>query len=1028
MIILQVPGVELEKKVREKWRKNETFHRSISNREGEEPFVFYEGPPTANGLPHAGHALGRTIKDFVARYKTMRGYQVIRKAGWDTHGLPVELEVEKQLNIRGKEQIEAYGIENFIQKCKESVFAYENEWKQFTESLGYWVDMEDPYVTLSNEYIESVWNILSTIHEQGYLYKGHRVVPYCPRCETSLSSHEVAQGYKDVSDLSVTAKFKVQGSSNEYFLGWTTTPWTLPGNVALAVNPDMKYVKVKLGSKIYILAERLLDMVINQEYEIVEVMNGSSLIGLLYEPLFDFVEVEKGYEVIGADFVTETSGTGIVHLAPAHGEDDYKAVEENHFDFVNVVDSQGRYKEEVTPLAGRFVKDCDVEIIKMLSTRNLLFNKEKYEHSYPHCWRCDSPLLYYAMEGWFVKTTALKEKMIENNQDIDWYPSHIKNGRFGNFLNSLVDWNIGRNRYWGTPLNVWICKQCGKEKAPNSISEVNDLSVDPLDTSLDLHKPYVDQIVLSCSCGGEMYRTKEVIDVWFDSGSMPFAQYHYPFENRDLFEKQFPADVVIEGIDQTRGWFYSLLAVSTLYTGKSSYKRALSLGHILDEHGQKMSKSKGNALNPTELMNEFGADSLRWALLADSSPWNNKRFSKKTVSLAKSKVIDTLFNIYSFYKLYADIDHFDPEQDWSDKKSTLDQWILSRLNTVIEEVTQSLDDFEVTRGARAIATLVEELSNWYVRRSRQRFWNKGMTEDKKAAFSTLYEVLKKLTQLMAPYTPFIAEEIYSKLMNDSVHLSDFPKTNNQMIDEQLEEDMSAVLQVIEQTRSLRNSTGLKTKQPLAQLVVKPTEGSSGTNLYKYSSIIKEEVNIKNIIFTDDVSDLMKTEFKLNFPVLGPKLGKKIGEVKRIIERLTDEEKEQFLQKQLLQITLESGERIELKKEDVIINKEGKESFVVFEGDQYVTILDTDLTEELKDEGLVREFIRVVQTYRKELNLPVDLRIDLYVDTDREFKQILKEYNDLIETNLILQDIYFEVQPNMKKVSVEDFVVNLHIDS
>ncbi|WP_425516495.1 isoleucine--tRNA ligase [Ornithinibacillus massiliensis] len=1020
-------SMEREGRVRKKWEEDGTFQRSIANREGRETYVFYEGPPTANGLPHAGHALGRTIKDFVARYKTMSGYQVLRKAGWDTHGLPVELEVEKLLNIRGKDQIEEYGVENFIQKCKESVFTYENEWKQFTKALGYWVDMDDPYVTLTNDYIESVWNILSTIHEKGYLYKGHRVVPYCPHCETSLSSHEVAQGYKDVSDLSVTAKFRLMDKTNEYFLGWTTTPWTLPGNVALAVNPKMNYVRVKQGTEIYILAESLVTTVLQEDYEILEVVAGKDLIGLSYEPPFDYVAVKNGHKVLGADFVTDSSGTGIVHLNPAHGEDDYKVIHDNNFDYVNVVDSKGRYKEMVSLLAGKFVKDCDVDIIKMLSQKNRLFAKQKYEHSYPHCWRCDSPLLYYAMEGWFIKTTAVKEAMQANNQEVEWFPSHMKDGRFGNFLNNMVDWNIGRNRYWGTPLNVWVCKTCGKEKAPSSIKELRKLSAAEVPADLELHKPYVDKVQLACSCGRRMERTSEVIDVWFDSGSMPFAQYHYPFEKKDMFNKQFPADVVIEGVDQTRGWFYSLLAVSTLYTGQSPYKRVLSLGHILDEDGQKMSKSKGNALNPTELIQEFGADALRWALLADSSPWNNKRFSKKTVSQAKSKVIDTLLNVYTFYTMYAEIDQFDPSRDVGGVQTTLDRWIVSRLNTVVKEVVQSLDAYDITRGARSITVFIDELSNWYVRRSRQRFWSSGMTDDKRSAFSTLYEVLTKLSQLMAPYTPFVSEDIYTNLVNDSVHVSDYPKPEESLIDIQLENDMNAVLEIIELTRSARNITGIKTKQPLANLAVIPTDAIL-SNLHHYSPIIKEEVNVKGLEFRKDFRDLLQLHLKLNFAVAGPKLGKSLGEVKNILEKLDDQLKARFVEGGELQLTLQSGEPVNLTKEDILLEKTAKDGYALGEGTNFIILLETTVTKELKEEGLVREFIRAVQSYRKELNLPVDLRVVLYIQTDSWLQEVLVKFAPLVERNLIIKAVHFEHKPMMRSFQVEEYEVKLYIQS
>ncbi|GIO21459.1 isoleucine--tRNA ligase [Oceanobacillus sp. J11TS1] len=1019
-------SAERELRIRERWEKDRTFQRSITNREGRETFVFYEGPPTANGLPHAGHALGRTIKDFVARYKTMSGYQVLRKAGWDTHGLPVELEVEKQLNIRGKEQIEEYGVENFIAQCKKSVFTYENEWKQFTNALGYWVDMDHPYITLNNDYIESVWHILSDIHKKGYLYQGHRVVPYCPHCETSLSSHEVAQGYKDVTDLSATAKFQIKGKDNEYLLGWTTTPWTLPANVALAVNPEMDYVRVQMENEIYVVAKSLVQNVIKKNYEVLEVIKGQDLIGLSYTPPFDYVTVSNGHKVLGADFVTETSGTGIVHLAPAHGEDDYKTIQENQLDFINVVDTKGRYKDVIKPLAGKFVKDCDVEIIKMLAKNGLLFDKEKYEHSYPHCWRCDSPLLYYAMEGWFIKTTAVKEKMVENNQGVEWFPAHMKEGRFGNFLDNMVDWNIGRNRYWGTPLNVWVCEDCGAQKAPSSIKELKELSINPIPENIELHKPYVDKIHFACSCGGTMHRTTEVIDVWFDSGSMPFAQYHVPFENEALFHSQYPADIVIEGVDQTRGWFYSLLAVSTLFTGKSPYKRVLSLGHILDENGQKMSKSKGNALSPIDLINEFGADALRWALLADSSPWNNKRFSKKTVSQAKSKVMDTLLNVYSFYQMYAKIDGFQPEKDLGGNPTMLDRWVLSRLNTVIQEVTQSLDNYDITKGARVISLFIDELSNWYVRRSRQRFWSEGMTEDKQAAFSTLFEVLKKLSQIMAPYAPFVTEEIYSNLTGDSVHLSDYPQCDRTQIDTQLEKDMDAVLQIIEQGRSLRNTVGIKTKQPLAQMIVMPSEATDLLTLEKYSPIIAEELNVKEVQFKQMDYQLIQLVFKLNFSVVGPKAGKAVGELKNKVEALGITEKEKFLANKEYPFILQSGETITLTTEEVLIEKRGTDGFALAEGNTFMTLLDTRLTEELKEEGFVREFVRAVQTYRKELNLPVEQRVQLFVDTEEALKRILIKFDKLVHKHLILDSIQFKEKTDMKSFKVEGHEVALFI--
>ncbi|MFP7477098.1 isoleucine--tRNA ligase [Terribacillus saccharophilus] len=1000
-----------EQDIREYWQANDTFHASVRNREGKKPYVFYEGPPTANGMPHAGHALGRTIKDFIARYKTMDGYQVKRKAGWDTHGLPVELEVEKQLKISGKEQIETYGIERFIEKCKESVFTYEREWKQFTEALGYWVDMEDPYITLDNSYIESVWYILSHIHREGLLYKGHRVVPYCPHCETSLSSHEVAQGYKDVSDLSATAKFLVRGTTDEYLLGWTTTPWTLPANVAIAVHPELTYVTIRQGNEKYIVAEELAKTLFKGDFEVLASRKGKDLAGFRYEAPFSYVKINKGHQVVLADFVTDQNGTGLVHIAPAYGEDDYRVVKDNGLDFVHIVDGKGRYTEEITPLADRFVKDCDVDIIKLLAEQNRLFHKEKYTHSYPHCWRCDSPLLYYAMEGWFIRMTDVKEKMQENNQQVEWHPGHMQQGRFGKFLDNMVDWNIGRNRYWGTPLNVWTCK-CGKEKAPGSIAELMQEAIGPVPEDVELHKPYIDQIQLRCECGDAMQRTSEVIDVWFDSGSMPFAQYHYPFGDKKLFESQYPADVVIEGVDQTRGWFYSLLAVSTLVTGKTPYKRVLSLGHILDENGQKMSKSKGNALNPTELMETYGADALRWALLSDSAPWNNKRFSERTVAQAKSKMIDTFSNVFSFYQLYQQIDQFNGERDSGGVQSTLDEWILSRLHNVTKQVNDYLEQYDITNAARELGAFLDELSNWYVRRSRQRFWSSGMTEDKRAAFSTLYEVLKKTAQLLAPFTPYIAEDVYLQLTGSSVHLTDYPKPDSGVINTQLEKDMRTVRQVVELTRAARNAARIKTKQPLSTLYVMTEEES--VNLGAYLTTIKEETNVKEIVLEEKEGLFIYTA-KLDFAAAGPKLGKRVGEVKKALSQVSQEQLGDLLKTGMLIIT----EDIKLTTKEVLLEKVPSDHLELSEGSGITVLLDTKLTVELKEEGFVREVIREVQTYRKELDLPVEKRVNLYIDASSSVLDILKNHEDMLHQNLVLQNIYYEKQKAAKAVQVEE---------
>ncbi|MFD2043343.1 isoleucine--tRNA ligase [Ornithinibacillus salinisoli] len=1016
--------LQRENRIKELWEKEHTFKKSISNREGNETFVFYEGPPTANGLPHAGHVLGRVIKDFIGRYKTMQGYQVIRKAGWDTHGLPVELGVEKKIGISGKKEIEAYGVEKFIEECKASVFDYEREWRVFTEVIGYWVDMDDPYITLQNNYIESVWYILAKIHEKDLLYRGHRVTPYCPSCQTSLSSHEVAQGYKDVKDLSVTAKFKVEGAVNEFFLGWTTTPWTLPANVALAVHSDLDYVKVKYQGEYYIVAENLVDQVMSDQYEIISNHKGSEFVGLSYQPPFDLLHLEKGHEVIAADFVTDKSGTGIVHLAPAHGEDDYHAIQTSGLDFVNVVDQAGCYTTEITPLAGEFAKDSDVKIIKMLADSGLLFAKEKYEHSYPHCWRCDSPLIYYAMEGWFIKTTEIKDVIMQNNETITWHPEHMKNGRFGKFLENMVDWNIGRNRYWGTPLNVWICSTCDHQYAPKSIQDLKDHAIDSVPDNVELHKPYVDKVILSCSsCQGEMKRTNEVIDVWFDSGSMPFAQYHYPFENQEVFHKQFPADVVVEGVDQTRGWFYSLLTVASLFTGKSSYKRVLSLGHILDEDGRKMSKSKGNVINPMDLVEAYGADALRWSLLVDSAPWNNKRFSAKIVSQAKSKLVDTLTNIHSFYTMYAEIDQFDVTYHGKGKRSLLDRWIVSRLNTVTKKVTEHLEEYAFNPAARELADFVEEVSNWYIRRSRDRFWSEGMNADKLAAYHTLDEVLVTTSKLLAPFTPFIAEDIHLNLTGDSVHLADFPQADEMIIDEKLELEMAGVLQVVELARHTRNVSNIKTKQPLSTLTV---VGEKTDRLKKYSYIMEDEINVKQVEYRENEDHIVNYEMKLNFPTAGPKLGKYVGEAQKALQKIAATDSKRVIEQGYFEFESQSQELLRVDLEDLQVTKTTSEGMEMASNDQFTVLLNTEVTEDLRKEGIARELIRAVQVYRKELNLPVEQRVSLTFDVSDRMYEVINDYQLIINNNLLTKKISFNTKENMKYVSIEGEEVGIHI--
>ncbi|HCW9261204.1 TPA: mupirocin-resistant isoleucine--tRNA ligase MupA, partial [Staphylococcus aureus] len=836
------------------WNTQKIFKKSIDNRKGQESFVFYDGPPTANGLPHAGHVLGRVIKDLVARLKTMQGFYVERKAGWDTHGLPVELEVEKKIGIKGKQDIEKYGIENFINECKKSVFNYEKEWRDFSKDLGYWVDMDSPYITLENNYIESVWNILSTFHKKGLLYKGHKVTPYCTHDQTALSSHEVAQGYKNVKDLSAVVKFQLTNSKDTYFLSWTTTPWTLPANVALAINKDLNYSKIRVENEYYILATDLINSIITEKYEIIDTFSGSNLINLKYIPPFESDGLVNAYYVVDGEFVTNSEGTGIVHIAPAHGEDDYQLVLERDLDFLNVITREGVYNDRFPELVGNKAKNSDIEIIKLLSKKQLLYKKQKYEHNYPHCWRCGNPLIYYAMEGWFIKTTNFKNEIINNNNNIEWFPSHIKEGRMGNFLENMVDWNIGRNRYWGTPLNVWICNDCNHEYAPSSIKDLQNNSINKIDEDIELHRPYVDNITLSCpKCNGKMSRVEEVIDVWFDSGSMPFAQHHYPFDNQKIFNQHFPADFIAEGVDQTRGWFYSLLVISTILKGKSSYKRALSLGHILDSNGKKMSKSKGNVINPTELINKYGADSLRWALISDSAPWNNKRFSENIVAQTKSKFIDTLDNIYKFYNMYNKIDHYNPNNEITKSRNTLDNWALSRLNTLIKESNIYVNNYDFTSAARLINEYTNTISNWYIRRSRGRFWEQGISNDKKDAYNTLYEILTTLSRLVAPFVPFISEKIHYNLTGKSVHLQDYPQYKESFINQALEDEMHTVIKIVELSRQARKNADLKIKQPLSKMVIKPNSQLNLSFLPNYYSIIKDELNIKNIELTDNIN-------------------------------------------------------------------------------------------------------------------------------------------------------------------------------
>lgn len=1015
-----------ELRVLNQWKEQDTFKQSISNREGKPNFVFYEGPPTANGAPHIGHVLGRVIKDFICRYKTMSGYRVVRKAGWDTHGLPVELGVEKQLGISGKQEIENYGIEAFVKKCKDSVFEYEKQWRELTEAIAYWTDMDHPYITLKNEYIESVWHILSTIHRKGLLYRGHRVSPYCPCCQTTLSSHEVAQGYEDVKDLSATAKFKLS-DADEFILAWTTTPWTLPANAALAVNAELDYIRAKKDGEIYIVAQNLADSVLKEGYETLSVLKGADLVGRSYEPPFRYVPIEKGHIVIAGDFVSDTSGTGIVHIAPAHGEDDYKVARQNGISMLSVVNNAGRYVEEVTDLAGRFVKDCDVDIVKMLSEKGLLFAKERYEHSYPFCWRCKSPLLYYATESWFIETTAVKDQLIANNNGVDWYPGHIREGRFGKFLEDLVDWNISRNRYWGTPLNVWVCEATGKEYAPSSIADLRERAVGEVPADIELHKPYVDEIKLKSPFaeGAVMTRTPEVIDVWFDSGSMPFAQQHYPFGDEKQFAEQYPADIICEGIDQTRGWFFSLLAVSTLYNGKAPYKAVISTGHILDENGQKMSKSKGNVIDPWEIINEYGTDAFRWALLADSAPWNSKRFSRGIVSEAKSKVVDTIVNTHAFYALYATIDGFDHAAHPAVKsENKLDRWITSRLNSLIKTVAKGLEVNDFLNPAKAIETFVDELSNWYIRRSRDRFWGSGLSEDKIAAYQTLRDVLMTLSRVIAPYTPLLADDVYGNLGGEgSVHLANYPVANEALIDETLERDMESAKQIVELARNVRNETAIKTRQPLSELIVSLDREFDVVN---YEYIIKDEINVKAITVQNSDSGFVDFTLKLNLKVAGKKYGKNVGPIQAALKGLAADETRSIVQNGSYSFHNAEGEQLSIELEELLVEKQAKSGFASASGNGVTVALNTDITPELEQEGWVREVIRAVQDTRKKLDLPIEKRIDLVLDVDDELKAALEAFSEVLHDNVLVQSVSYERQADMERVALGDKSVGISV--
>lgn len=1002
--------VQRENEVLKYWQENNIFEKSIRRREEGPTFTFYDGPPTANGKPHIGHILTRVVKDIIPRYKTMKGYKVLRKAGWDTHGLPVELEVEKQLGINGKPQIEGYGVEPFIQKCKQSVWTYEKEWRRMSERVGYWADMDQPYVTYHNSYIESVWWALRQIWDKGLLYKGHKIVPYCPRCGTSLSSHEVAQGYKDVKEASIFVKFAVKGEQNVYLMAWTTTPWTLPSNVALTVNPKETYVKVKCADEVYILAEALVSSVIEEEYEILERFQGSQLRGMEYQPLFDFAKVEKkAYYVVTDDFVTLTDGTGIVHTAPAFGEDDAKVGRANDLPFVQLVNEQGTFVDAVHPWKGVFVKDADPEIIKNLDQRNLLYKTLNYEHSYPFCWRCDTPLLYYARNTWFIRMTELKERLLENNRKINWLPENIRDGRFGNFLENVVDWGLSRERYWGTPLPIWEC-ECGHRHVIGSIAELKEMG-ENVPEDIELHKPYIDNVLLKCpQCGtGKMKRVTEVIDCWFDSGAMPFAQWHYPFENQEIFKDNYPADFISEALDQTRGWFYTLHAISTLLFDQPAYKNVIVLGLVQDKEGQKMSKHKGNVVDPWTVLDKQGADAVRWYFYTGSAPWLPSRFYEEAVSEGQRKFMGTLWNTYAFYILYANIDGFNPTEYKLeyDKLSSMDRWILSRLNTLVGLVDKNLENYRITESARAIQEFIDDLSNWYVRRSRERFWQKTMTQDKINAYMTLYTTLATVIKLCAPFVPFMAEEIYQNLVKsvdteapESVHLCDFPRYEESLVDKELEKNMALVLNVVVLGRACRNSANIKNRQPIGKMYIQadfelPEE---------FKALAADELNVKEVVFTEDSKHFTTYKFKPQLRTLGPKYGKLVPQIAAALNEVNgDAVMESFKQGQTVRMQVD-GTEVELAETDVLVEVVQKEGFVTETEREVTVVLDTNLTPELIEEGFVREIISKVQTMRKEAGFEVQDHIRLYYEGNVRIAEIIDRNRSLISEEVLAESI------------------------
>ena len=1038
--------VEREKEVEQFWKEDNTFKKSMEQREGCPTYTFYDGPPTANGKPHIGHVLTRVIKDMIPRYRTMKGYYVPRKAGWDTHGLPVELDVEKLLGLDGKEQIEQYGLDPFITKCKESVWKYKGMWEDFSGTVGFWADMDNPYVTYDDNFIESEWWALKSIWDKGLLYKGFKIVPYCPRCGTPLSSHEVAQGYKDVKERSAVVRFKVKGE-DAYILAWTTTPWTLPSNVALCVNPNEEYAKVKAADGyVYYMASALLDTVLGKlakdgeaAYEVLETYKGVDLEGKEYEPLYQCAadlaakQHKKGHYVVCDTYVTLTDGTGVVHIAPAFGEDDAQVGRKYDLPFVQFVDEKGDMTKE-TPFAGLFVKKADPEVLKDLDAKGLLFDAPKFEHSYPHCWRCDTPLIYYARESWFIKMTAVRDDLVRNNNTVNWIPQSIGKGRFGNWLENIQDWGVSRNRYWGTPLNIWECEECGHQEAIGSREQLKEMSGNEKALTVELHRPYIDEITCTCpKCGKTMKRVPEVIDCWFDSGAMPFAQHHYPFENKGLFEQQFPAQFISEAVDQTRGWFYSLMAESTLLFNRSPYENVIVLGHVQDENGQKMSKSKGNAVDPFDALQTYGADAIRWYFYINSAPWLPNRFHGKAVQEGQRKFMGTLWNTYAFFVLYANIDNFDASKYTLDEKTltVMDRWILSKLNSTVGAVDDNLANYRIPEAAKALQEFVDDLSNWYVRRSRERFWAKGMEQDKINAYMTLYTALVTISKAAAPMIPFMTEEIYRNLVcsidknaPESVHLCDFPKVNENLIDKELEASMEEVLDIVVMGRAARNTANIKNRQPIGTMYVRAERPLDDM----FKAVVADELNVKNVEFKDDLSDFTSYTFKPQLKTVGPKYGKLLNGIRTHLAELNGREAMKELENTgSLSFDID-GQNVVLSKEDLLIDTAQMEGYVTEEDSTVTVVLDTNLSDALIEEGFVREIISKIQTMRKEAGFEVMDKIVVYSMGNQKIEGYMKEYRAEILSDVMASDIRFdEVKGYTKEWSINGESVTLGVE-